>query len=249
MTNLLIHGINGTMGQYVYDLLADNVEYNIIGFDSNTTFKSNIEVYDNLTSIEEIDVIIDFSHHSLISNLLDYSNDNNIPLVLCTTGLTEESLDKISKYKSNIPIFKSGNMSLGINVLIELAKIGAKVLNEFDIEIIEKHHNKKIDAPSGTAFMIADAIKEERQELEYSYGRSGIDAKREANEIGIHAVRGGTITGEHTAIFAGIDEVIEIKHQATSKNVFAKGAIEAAKFIINKESGLYDMTDLIKGDN
>jgi 4-hydroxy-tetrahydrodipicolinate reductase len=178
---------------------------------------------------------------------LDFAVSRSLPIVLCTTGLTETTEEKIISLQKKIPIFKSGNMSLGINLILELAKIGARVLEGFDVEIIEKHHRKKIDAPSGTALMIADAVKSVQDSLEYKHGRQGI-AKRVENELGIHAIRGGTITGEHTLLFAGTDEVIELKHQATSKAVFAKGAIDAAFFLLNKKAGLYDMTNLIKGE-
>lgn len=250
MTKLLIHGFFGAMGQNVYQILKDNLDYQISGFDVGMSNQSNIIVYNDLSNIaEQFDVIIDFSHHSQIDSLLEYASGSDTPLVLCTTGLSKETINKVNEYKKNIPVFQSGNMSLGVNILIELAKIGARALQDFDIEIIEKHHNKKIDAPSGTAYMIADGIKDERNNLIYNFGRQGNNAKREKNEIGIHAVRGGTITGEHTVLFAGIDEIVEIKHQANSKAVFAKGAIEAANFIINKKNGLYNMSDLILGGN
>ncbi len=247
MIKLLIHGIQGAMGLNVYNLAKESGKFEIYGFDRSTDFK-DVKVYNDLSNIDvEMDLIIDFSHYSLIDNLLEYANNTKTPLVLCTTGLEDTTEKKIIDYKNNFPIFQSGNMSLGINVLIELAKIGARSLKGFDIEIIERHHNKKVDAPSGTAYMIADGIKEEKENSVYNFGRHGNNAKREENEIGIHAVRGGTITGDHTVLFAGVDEVIELKHQATSKAVFAKGSIEAGLFLINKEKGLYNMTNLILG--
>jgi 4-hydroxy-tetrahydrodipicolinate reductase len=197
--------------------------------------------------VKDVDVIIDFTHFSIVDDLLNFAETHKIPLVVCTTGLENKTEDHIKEVAKTIPVFKSGNMSLGINVLLELAKLGAQSLAGFDIEIIEKHHNLKVDAPSGTAFMIADKIKEARKGLSYTHGREGLNTKREPSELGIHAIRGGTITGEHTVLFAGIDEVVELKHQATSKAVFAKGAIEAAFYLIGKEAGLYNMTDLILG--
>ncbi|MCH4891269.1 4-hydroxy-tetrahydrodipicolinate reductase [Acidaminobacter sp. JC074] len=234
MCKIMIHGM-GAMGKMVDEYYDGEKIY----FDPST---------DNLTNIDaSFDVIIDFSHHSVIVPLLDFAKENQMPLVICTTGLSSETEEKILEYSKEFPIFKSGNMSLGINVLLELAKLGAKSLKGFDIEIIEKHHNKKVDAPSGTAFMIAEAIKS-IQNLTLEHGRVGTDAKRKDNTIGMHAVRGGTITGEHTVLFAGIDEIIELKHQASSKAVFAKGAIEAALYLVKKTKGLYNMSDLLKGE-
>lgn len=240
MLNVLIHGM-GAMGQYVYDLLKGQT--NIICYDS-----FNAEYCKKLNEIKEkIDVIVDFSHHSLVDDLIDFAADHSIPVVICTTGLSETTQQNISDRSKKIPIFQSGNMSLGINVLLELAKLGAKSLSNFDIEIIEKHHNKKIDAPSGTAYMIAEVIQSV-QTLNLEYNRYGNDAKRGDNVIGMHAIRGGSITGEHTVLFAGLDETIEIKHQATSKKVFAKGAISAAYFLKEQQPGLYTMNDLLKGE-
>jgi len=243
MTKILIHGINGAMGKKVEALLSD---YELIGFDHKTEH-NHVKVYNNWSDVVEVDVIIDFSHFSMVDDLVDYAQKTSTPLVICTTGLNEGTQEKIEEASKEVAIFQSGNMSLGINVLIELAKIGAQALNGFDVEIIEKHHNKKVDAPSGTAFMLASAIQEVLDDKTFIYGRQGTSSQREENTIGIHAVRGGTITGEHDIIFAGIDEVIELKHQATSKSVFAKGAVEAAFFLINQKPSLYNMSDLIKG--
>lgn len=245
MIKVLIHGIKGAMGQHVFQQLNELEDFETLGYEKNDSEESHI--FDDYEAIGPVDVIIDFSHHSLIDDLLDYAKQHLIPTVICTTGLTEDTERLIQTYKERFPIFKSGNMSLGINVLLELAKIGARSLADYDVEIIEKHHSQKVDAPSGTAYMIADQIKKERQELEYVYGREGNAAKRHTSELGIHAVRGGSITGDHTVLFAGLDEIIEIKHQATSKAVFAKGAIEAAQFLINQPAGLYNMSDLILG--
>lgn len=241
MLNILIHGISGAMGRQVYDLVKDE---NIIGFDHKPF--ENIKTYHQFPIEEKIDVIIDFSHYSMVDALVDYAVKEQIPTVICTTGLSDLTLEKIKNASTHIPIFQSGNMSLGINVLLELAKLGARSLQDFDIDIIEKHHNKKIDAPSGTAYMIAEAIQS-IQALTLDHGRYGSDAKRNDNTIGMHAIRGGTITGEHTVLFAGHDETIEIKHQATSKGVFASGAVDAARFLVKQQPGQYNMSDLIGG--
>ena len=199
-----------------------------------------------MSEVEELaDVIIDFSHHSTIDDTLSYAIKTKTPIVIATTGFNEEELEKIKKASNIIPIFHSSNMSLGVNVLVKLVKEAAKSLNGFDIEIIEKHHNKKLDAPSGTAVMIANGVKEVLPDSEYIYGRHGRSDKRSSNEIGIHAIRGGTIVGEHTTIFAGHDEVVEIKHSAQSKDIFAKGAIAAAKFLVKQEAGYYNMNNML----
>lgn len=193
------------------------------------------------------DVIIDFSKPEGTNDLVQYCIEKEVPIVIATTGLSPEQDLNILEAATRIPIFKSSNTSIGVNVLLDLVKMATRVLSdEFDIEIIEKHHNKKVDAPSGTAYMIANAINDELNEvMTYNYGRNGKDAQREEKEIGIHAVRGGTIPGEHTVIFAGLDEIIEIKHTALSKKIFAKQAINVAQFIVNKEPKLYNMNDYI----
>lgn len=237
MTSIMIHGM-GAMGQHVHDLL--DASQSLICFDPSS---------DSLEVVSEIpDVIIDFSHHSLIVPLLNFAVDRKLPVVLCTTGLTDEVKQQIKTASKSIPVFISGNMSLGIQVLLELAKIGAQKLRNFDIEIIEKHHNKKIDAPSGTAYMIAQAIQD-IQNLTLEHHRYGNEAKRGEQVIGIHAIRGGTLCGEHTLLFAGLDETLEITHRATSKRVFAKGAIQAAEFLLSQPPGLYSMTDLLEGEH
>ena len=204
------------------------------------------KTYHKMSEVEELaDVIIDFSHHSTIEDTLSYAIKTKTPIVIATTGFNDEELTKIKKASNIIPIFHSSNMSLGVNVLVKLVKEAAKSLNGFDIEIIEKHHNKKLDAPSGTAVMIANGVKEVLPDSEYIYGRHGRSDKRSSNEIGIHAIRGGTIVGEHTTIFAGHDEVVEIKHSAQSKDIFAKGAIAAAKFLVKQEAGYYNMNNML----
>ena len=194
------------------------------------------------------DVIVDFAAAAAVDALLDYSVEKQIPVVLCTTGLSDEQLARVKESSKKVAILKSANMSLGINTLMKLLKDAANVFAPagYDIEIVEKHHNQKVDAPSGTAIALADSINEARGgEYEYVYDRSQVRKKRDKKELGISAVRGGTIVGEHEVIFAGIDEVIEFKHTAYSKSVFAKGAVEAAKFLAGKPAGMYDMADVI----
>ena len=194
------------------------------------------------------DVIVDFAAAAAVDALLDYSVEKQIPVVLCTTGLSDEQLARVKESSKKVAILKSANMSLGINTLMKLLKDAANVFAPagYDIEIVEKHHNQKGDAPSGTAIALADSINEARGgEYEYVYDRSQVRKKRDKKELGISAVRGGTIVGEHEVIFAGIDEVIEFKHTAYSKSVFAKGAVEAAKFLAGKPAGMYDMADVI----
>jgi 4-hydroxy-tetrahydrodipicolinate reductase len=194
---------------------------------------------------EDADVIIDFSHHSTLNDVLIFAIKTKTPLVIATTGYREDELNKIKEASKIIPIFHSSNMSLGVNVLLKLVKEATKMLSNFDIEVIEKHHNKKVDAPSGTAIMIANAAKDVLPNVEYNYGRYGRNAKRSENEIGIHAVRGGTIVGEHDVIYAGHDEVVELKHIAQSKDIFAKGSITAAKYLVNQIPGYYNMDNIL----
>lgn len=196
---------------------------------------------------EKIDVIIDFSNPLVLEDMLTYAKENKTPCVICTTGFSDKQIENIKETSKDIPVFYSGNMSLGINVLIELVKKAAEVFsNQFDVEIVEKHHNQKLDAPSGTAIMIADAISEKLDNMQYVYDRHSYRKKRENNEIGIHSVRGGTIVGEHEVIFAGHDEILSVKHTAMSKEIFAVGAVNAAKFIKGKTPGMYEMSDLLK---
>ena len=196
-----------------------------------------------------MDVVIDFSNAGAVDALLDYCAEKKIPVVLCTTGLSEEQLEKVRETSEKTAVLKSANMSVGINLLLKLLKDAAKVLGNagYDIELVERHHNQKLDAPSGTALALADSINEALNgEYHYVYDRSQVRQKRDTKEIGISAVRGGTIVGEHEVIFAGTDEVIEFRHSAYSRNVFAKGAVEAAKFLAGKETGMYDMGDVIQ---
>ncbi len=248
MLKALLIGASGKMGCFITSCAANDCEIEIsAGFD-----KVNIgQKYPVFSSFNDItvkpDVIIDFSNVALLDGILDYATKNKIPAVLATTGYNDEQIAKIKKAAEIIPIFFTFNMSIGVNLLCSLAKKAAKVLGtDFDVEIIEKHHNLKIDAPSGTAIMLANAVNEEfNDSYNYEYDRHSKRAKRPKNEIGIHSVRGGTIVGQHDVIFAGRDEVITLSHEATSKEVFAVGAIRAAKFIASRNPGLYDMNDIM----
>lgn len=246
MLKVIINGYSGTMGKVLTKCVNEDGELQLVCGVSRDELDVSFKTYYKMSEVEEnADVIIDFSHHSAIYDVLNYATKTKTPLVIATTGFNDEELKEIEKASTIIPIFHSSNMSLGVNVLVKLVKEAAKSLNGFDIEIIEKHHNKKLDSPSGTAVMIANGIKEILPEDECIYGRYGRSEKRKPTEVGIHAVRGGTIVGEHTTIFAGHDEVVEIKHTAQSKDIFANGAISAAKFLINKEAGYYNMNNML----
>lgn len=252
MLKVAINGYLGAMGQVLAEEISKDEELKLVaGIDRNYNKNiktKDIKVYNNVHELtEHVDMIIDFSHPNSLNDLLDYCIEKNISLVIGTTGLKDEDMEKIKKGSEKTAIFYSANMSLGINLLLSLVAKTAKVLGDnFDIEIIEKHHNQKIDAPSGTAYMIADKINETLDNSKkYIYERHSRNEKRAKTEIGIHSIRGGTIVGEHSAIFAGPDEVVEICHNASSKAVFAQGAIKASKFISKKEKGFYNMDDLI----
>ena len=250
MTRIIMHGCNGKMGQVITGLCKDDEAACIVaGIDIVDNRDNGYPVFTDIDACDiDADVIIDFAAAAAVDKLLDYSKRKGIPVVLCTTGLTPDQITKVAETSKDVAVLKSANMSLGINTIMKLLKDAANVFAPagFDIEIVEKHHNQKVDAPSGTALALADSINEARDnEYEYIYDRSQVRKKRDAKEIGISAVRGGTIVGEHEVIFAGVDEVIEIKHTAYSKSVFAKGAIEAAKFLAGKPSGMYDMADVI----
>ncbi|MBQ7360427.1 MAG: 4-hydroxy-tetrahydrodipicolinate reductase [Lachnospiraceae bacterium] len=251
MYRIVMHGCNGKMGQAISGLVAADDQAQIVaGIDAVDFGKNPYPVYDSIEKLEEpCDVIIDFSVASAVDGLLDYCAAKKVPVVLCTTGLSDAQLAKVKEASNKVAILKSANMSLGINLLLKMLKNAASVLGPagYDIEIVEKHHNLKVDAPSGTALALADSINEElNQAYTYVYDRSQRREKRDAKEIGISAVRGGTIVGEHDVIFAGVDEVITFSHSAYSKTVFGKGAIEAAKFLSGKEAGLYDMSHVIE---
>ncbi len=249
MTRIIMNGCNGKMGQVITRLAAEDDGCEIVaGFDVNDTIDNIYPVFTNPDEFTgEADVVIDFSHPSALTNILSYCKKRKLPVILATTGFTNEQKQEFKEASKEIPVFFSANMSLGINLLIALAKKATKLLEgNFDIEIVERHHNQKIDAPSGTALAIADAIDQTLSyPAEYVYDRHAVRKKRKKTEIGLHAVRGGTIVGDHEIIFAGTDEVIELKHSAHSKEVFAVGAVKAAKFITDKPAGIYDMNDLI----
>lgn len=251
MIKIIMHGCNGHMGQVISEIVKnDECSTIVAGIDLNTERKNDYPVFQSFSECDiDADVIIDFASAKATDYLLDFCLEKSIPVVLCTTGLSEQQIERIEKDSKKVAILKSANMSLGINTLLKLLKDAAKVFVPagYDVEIIEKHHNQKIDAPSGTALALADSINEIfNNEYVYKYDRTLEREKRDKKEIGMSVVRGGTIVGEHEVIFAGTDEVIEIKHTAYSKAVFGKGAVEAAKFLAGKAPGLYNMSDVIK---
>lgn len=249
MINIILSGCNGKMGKFISSVISDRDDCRVVaGIDINTQANDGFPVFAQPDDyIGEADVIIDFSHPSSLEKLLSYAKKNNLPIVIATTGLSDEQKAQLAEAAKTVPVFFSANMSIGVSLIAELAKTAARVLGQgFDIEIIEKHHNQKIDAPSGTALMLADAVCEALpEEMTYEYNRQAKRSKRTKNEIGIHAVRGGTIVGDHDVIFAGRDEVITISHSAASKEVFAVGAVNAALFLVNKEPKLYNMKDFV----
>ncbi len=250
MIRVIMHGCNGKMGQTITNLMKEETEIRIVaGVDPRDEIQNDYQVFPSLEACTvEADVIIDFASASAVDALLDYSVTRQIPVVLCTTGMSEEQLNRIAEASHQVAVLRSANMSLGVNTLMDILKTVSPLLAEagFDIEIVEKHHNQKLDAPSGTALALADCVNEGLKEhYSYKYDRSRERTKRARNEIGIQAVRGGTIVGEHEVIFAGTDEVITLKHTAYSKAIFGKGAISAAKFLAGKGPGYYDMQDVI----
>lgn len=250
MTKIIMHGCNGKMGQTITAMCKEDPEIEIVaGVDLYDGIKNDYPVFPNISVCDvKADVVIDFSSAKALDDLLIYCEEKQVPVVLCTTGLAEEQLAKIRTASEHVAVLKSANMSLGINMLTELLKKVAQILAPagYDIEIVEKHHNQKLDAPSGTALALADSMNEALDEkYHYIYDRSVERRKRDRYEIGISAVRGGNIVGEHEVIFAGQDEVIEFKHTAYSKAVFAKGAVQAAKFLAGRPAGFYDMRDVI----
>lgn len=252
MIKLLMSGCNGRMGQVISRLANQSEDLEIVaGFDVNDSIINTYPVFTDLKSCNiEVDAIIDFSNPDALGSLLDFAVSKKFPVVMATTGLSLPQVKMLENVSKQIPVFFSANMSLGVNLLIDLVKKAAKILeNSFDIEIVEKHHNQKIDAPSGTALAIADAINTVlEQKQEYIYDRHSRRKKRSKKEIGIHAVRGGTIVGDHSVIFAGEDEIIEVNHTAMSKNIFGVGALEAARFLHNQKPGMYNMKDLIESN-
>ncbi|MCI6811564.1 MAG: 4-hydroxy-tetrahydrodipicolinate reductase [Lachnospiraceae bacterium] len=250
MTKVIMHGCNGRMGQVIAGLIREDEELQLVaGVDASDHITNPFPVFGRIQDCTvEADVIIDFAAAAAVDALLDFCAAKKIPCVLCTTGLSEKQLEKVERTAGEVAILKSANMSLGINTLLKLLKEATAVLADsgFDIEIVEKHHNQKVDAPSGTALALADAINEElNNEYEYVYDRSGRREKRHQKEIGISAVRGGSIVGDHDVIFAGMDEVIIFSHTAYSRAIFGKGALQAAKFLKGKPAGMYRMSDVI----
>lgn len=249
MLRIILHGCNGAMGQVITQLAAEDSEVEIVaGIDRNDR-ENTYPVFTSCGACDiEADVIIDFSIAPAVDGILAYAVEKKLPLVLCTTGMSEQQLTAVGEASQVIPVLRSANMSLGVNTVFKLAAIAAQILGEsgYDIEIVEKHHHRKMDAPSGTALAIADAINQAMDgRYHYKLDRSAERAKRSENEIGIQAVRGGTIVGEHEVLYCGPDEVIEIKHTAYSRAIFGKGALQAACYLKGKTPGMYQMSDVI----
>lgn len=250
MTRIIMSGCNGAMGRTITDIVKEDPEAEIVaGIDVVDNGENEYPVFSSITDCDvEADAVIDFSTPKILSDLLAYSEEKKVPVVLCTTGYTEEQLAQIEAAAEKTAVLKSANMSLGVNTLMKLVQDAARVLaaEGFDVEIVEKHHNQKLDAPSGTALALADSVNEAMgNQYEYIYDRSQRRQKREKRELGISAVRGGTIVGDHDVIFAGKDEVVTFSHTAYSKAVFGKGAVSAAKFLKGRENGRYEMADVI----
>lgn len=249
MKKVLLSGFHGRMGQVLQNIIKDHSELEVVaGIDRNPIQKADFPVYANLSEVvEKVDVVIDFSHYSAVPALINSCVAQELPLVIATTGLTNETKTMLPVAGQVIPIFYSANMSLGMNVLIKaLQTVSSALESDFNIEIIEKHHNQKKDAPSGTALLLADSINDSlAKPKEYIFGREGNDLENPLDQMGIHAIRGGTIPGEHTVIFAGPDEILEFKHTALSRNIFANGALKAAEFLLKQKPGLYSMEDLL----
>ena len=255
MIKVLLNGCLGAMGLVISELVEKVNDIEIVaGIDrkckeADFTPKYTYAVYESPSDVkEEADVCIDFSSALAVDGILDYCTKKKLPLVLCTTGLSNEQLENVKKYSETIAILRSANMSIGVNLLLKLVAQATKALENkgFDIEIVEKHHNRKLDAPSGTALALADAVNEAAESsYDYIFSRSERREKRPTTEIGISSVRGGSIVGEHDVIFAGEDEVITLSHSAYSRSIFAKGAVEAAKFLYNKKAGVYSMFDVL----
>ena len=252
MTNIILSGCGGRMGQAIIRATADSDTTRIVaGVDINASAIAAACPFPVYGTIDEFpgkaDVIVDFSHHTALPALAAYARKTNTPLVIATTGHTDEEKAEMRELSATVPVFFSGNMSIGINLLMELCRTASEALGtDFDVEIVEKHHNQKLDAPSGTALMLADAVAETRTESRYVYDRQSVRQKRESAEIGIHSVRGGTIVGEHEVMFAGTNEIITLSHSAGSREIFATGALRAAVYVAKKDPGMYNMSDLIR---
>ncbi len=253
MVKVIMHGCNGKMGQVITGIIAEDKDAEIVaGVDTSNHIQNTYQVFGNIADCNvEADVVIDFCAAPAVDGLLKYCVEKQVPCVLCTTGLSEAQLAAVEEASKKVAILRSANMSLGVNMLLKILKEAAGILAPagFDIEIVEKHHNLKVDAPSGTALALADSINEELgNQYEYVYDRSQVRQKRSEKEIGISSVRGGTIVGDHDVIFAGMDEVVTFSHRAYSKAVFGKGAVQAAKFLAGKPAGKYEMSDVIDAE-
>ena len=251
MVKIVICGAKGKMGAKVKENLKEFGDIvAVCGVDLKEDFSDkDYPVYSDFSKItESADAVVDFSSPKTLPKIVEFCSERNLPAVLCATGYTEEDISSIKKLSEKVAVFRSANMSIGVNVLLNAVKAAAKNLYGFDMEVIEKHHNKKVDAPSGTAIMLVNALKEVYPQSKEVYGRQGNVGARNKNEIGVHAVRGGTIVGEHQVIFAGNNEILTFTHEALSRDVFAVGAINAAKFICDKPAGIYDMNDMISGN-
>lgn len=251
MMRIILNGAGGAMGKVIAELVSTEPDMEIVaGVDLKTDVDLGFPVFDDIRKVDiEADAVVDFTSVKAVDNLLDFIEKSHIPAVICTTGLSEIQILRINELSGSTAILRSANMSLGINLLSKVLKDIAPTLREagFDIEIVEAHHRRKLDAPSGTALLLADAINESMEnKLDYTFDRSERHEARRADEIGISAIRGGTIVGDHDVIFAGEDEVITLNHRAYSRKIFAKGAIAAARFLKGKTAGLYDMSDVIK---
>ncbi|MDI6600812.1 MAG: 4-hydroxy-tetrahydrodipicolinate reductase [Thermoanaerobacteraceae bacterium] len=247
MLKIIIQGISGKMGKAICKIISESKEHRVVAGINKSDASGDVPIYHSLSDVlEDADVCIDFSNHSAIYDLLDGALKKGLPLVICTTGFSDEEISAVRKASEVIPIFQSYNTSIGVAVTASLVSMAARLLKDFDVEIVEAHHNQKLDSPSGTAIMLAKAIQENTPERDtLKYGRYGHE-NREKHEIGIHSIRAGSIVGEHTVIFAGEGETIEIKHTSLSRDIFARGAIRAAEYIVKKAPGLYGIKDLIE---
>ena len=250
MIKVILHGSSGRMGKVVASLAKETDDIEIVAGVDKVEGEQKFPFYTSIKDVKETaDAVIDFSNSEAVDELLDYCVEKKMPVVLCTTGLSDDQIDRVVIESKNIPILRSANMSIGVNLLISLVKEAAHVLKDkgFDIEIVEKHHRNKLDAPSGTAIALAEAAEDGREEsMNFVYDRSRQRKARDNDEIGISAVRGGSITGDHDVIFAGNDEVLTLSHTAYTRDIFGKGALAAAKYLVGKEPGLYNMQDVIK---
>ena len=249
MTRIILSGCCGKMGRNVINSVNQRKDCEIVaGIDIIEDSNIGFPIFQNYSELEvNADVIIDFSNPALLSSMLEYAVKTNTAVVLATTGLSDEQIESVEDAAKTIPVFFSYNMSIGVSLLCELSKTAAKILGtDFDVEIIEAHHNQKIDAPSGTAIMLANAVKEEMPDAYLEYDRHSKREKRHTNEIGMHSIRGGTIVGEHQVIFAGNDEIVTLSHSARSKAIFSQGAVNAAVFLNGKANGVYNLSDLVK---